>query len=146
VAPGANHLVAATSATAAGTSAGIAAASATAARTITATITTAVATTATKFLRARFIYLELAALYIKAIELSDGFGSVISLRQFDETEATGTAGFPVCDDARGADFVAFASEKLQQNFIGDAEREIAHIEFCHIFPLIRPIRANILPR
>jgi hypothetical protein len=131
----------ATTATA-GTSAGIATAPATA----TGTISTAVTTAAAKFLRTRFIDLELAALDIEAIEFADGLGGVIFGTQFDETEATGAAGFPVGDNARGADFIAFAGEQLEEKFIGDAEREIAYIEFSHIFPLFPNDRATIRPR
>ena len=110
-AQGSLALIAATSVSA-GTPAGITTAATRAVSTSTAT---------SRFLGTRFVHLELPAIHIEAVEISNGLGCIASITEFDKSEAARAPSFPVGDNSSRRHLIAFVDEQLLKGFIVHAE-------------------------
>jgi hypothetical protein len=84
--------------------------------------TTAISTAAARFLRARFVHLQLPSVNIHAVEIADGLRSIIARTQFHEAEAPRATGFPVGNDPCRSHLISFSDEKLQQAVICHSKR------------------------
>jgi hypothetical protein len=111
------------------------AATAAAATTAESTTTTAAAaaeaataaTAAATLARPGLVDGEVATVNVLAVEGRDGRASVLVIRELDETEAAGAAGFTVHDQRRRRDF-AVSREQLAQLALGGIERQISYVE------------------
>jgi hypothetical protein len=84
--------------------------------------TTAISTTAARFLRTRFVHLQLPPIDIHSVEIADCLGSIVAGTQLHKAESTRAPGFPVGNDPRRSHLVSFSDEKLQQAVICHSER------------------------
>jgi hypothetical protein len=86
--------------------------------------------TPTARFRARFVYIEGAAIQLGSIQLSDGLLRVLRVGHFDECKTSGLAGVPVRNDIDSFN-VAELGKSREQVLLRGLEAEIADKNVAH---------------